>query len=258
MSEFPVGLEPVNDVSPSLWVQEALKDGPSRPLCVRDLVPPVFDAYARIMHHLWLPGDVRDPSGTWVDRAKQVGHVLGPQTGRKDLAVEGDASWLVHEGSISESELAAIIRVLDPGRAKPATWLALWSGFGFLGPGSSFLLAGGSIRQRLAAARIRRRERIAQWRARMAARKVPTFSLLHGNRSYFLIRGHPEDSIRLHREFHFHPPTLWWPEDRSWFVHTEIDAVSTYLGGSRALVDRLVGEHVLESFEVGIEDLAVL
>jgi hypothetical protein len=92
----------------------------------------------------------------------------------------------------------------------------------------------------------------------MAARNVPTFSLFHGNRSYFLIRGDLEDAIRLHREFHFHPPTLWWSDDRAWFVHTEIDAMSTYIGGSRLLVDELVGQQILESFEVEEETPAVL
>jgi hypothetical protein len=259
MSGFPESLEPVRDMRPANWVVAALNEWPQRPFRVRDLVPPVFDAYARILHHLWLPGDVRDSSGTWADRAKQVGHVLGPETGRKDLEVGGDAPWSIHEGSISESELGALIRVLDPEGAKPPAWLALWSGFGSLGPGSSYLLlAGGSMWQRLAAARIRLTERIAQRRAQMAARKVPTFSLLHGNRSYFLFRGDLDDAIRLHREFQFHPPTLWWPDDRSWFVHTEIDAMSTYLGGSRGLIDRLVGEQILESFEVQEDTLAAL
>jgi hypothetical protein len=56
----------------------------------------------------------------------------------------------------------------------------------------------------------------------------------------------------------FQSPSLWWPEDRSWFVHTEVDGMSTYLGGSRAVVDRLVGEQVLESFEVQADARAAL
>jgi hypothetical protein len=34
--------------------------------------------------------------------------------------------------------------------------------------------------------------------------------------------------------------------------------MSTYLGGSRELIDRLVEEQVLESFEVGVDDGACL
>jgi hypothetical protein len=51
---------------------------------------------------------------------------------------------------------------------------------------------------------------------------------------------------------------LWWPDDRSWFVHTEIDSTSTYLGGPRVFVDRLVGEHILGSFEVEPDTLAAV
>jgi hypothetical protein len=43
----------------------------------------------------------------------------------------------------------------------------------------------------------------------------------------------------------------------SLFVHTEIDATSTYVGGSRALVDVLVRDQLLESFEVNPNDLAM-
>jgi hypothetical protein len=50
-------------------------------------------------------------------------------------------------------------------------------------------------------------------------------------------------------------PTIWWPGDRAWLVHTHNEATSTYLGGSRALVDRLVGEQVMESFEVQTDTL---
>ena len=98
MSGFPPGLEPVEDLTPADWVVAALDEWPRRPIQVRDLVPPVFAAYARILHHVWLPGDVREPSGTWADRAKHVGRTLGPETTRDDLKIEGDDPWLPHEG----------------------------------------------------------------------------------------------------------------------------------------------------------------
>jgi hypothetical protein len=41
-------------------------------------------------------------------------------------------------------------------------------------------------------------------------------------------------------------------------VHTEIGAMSTYIGGSRMLVDELVGQQILESFEVEEDTPAVL
>ncbi len=35
-------------------------------------------------------------------------------------------------------------------------------------------------------------------------------------------------------------PNLWWPEDRAWFVATEIDLAWTYVGGREALIEQLV------------------
>ena len=35
-------------------------------------------------------------------------------------------------------------------------------------------------------------------------------------------------------------PTLWWPQDRSWFVCTELDTVATDLGGGEELVAALL------------------
>lgn len=35
---------------------------------------------------------------------------------------------------------------------------------------------------------------------------------------------------------------LWWPNDRAWFVATEIDLMSTYVGGTQAYIDAVLGD----------------
>ena len=47
-------------------------------------------------------------------------------------------------------------------------------------------------------------------------------------------------------------PTLWWPATHSWCVASEIDFHSTYVGGPRGLVDRLVDDERIEALEVAI------
>ena len=44
----------------------------------------------------------------------------------------------------------------------------------------------------------------------------------------------------------FHSPSFWWPEDRAWFLSTEVDAQSTYIGGSVGLVERLLADPEIE------------
>ena len=42
---------------------------------------------------------------------------------------------------------------------------------------------------------------------------------------------------------------LWWPEDRSWCVATEIDFNTTYIAGSQALIDALLAHPELETYQ---------
>jgi len=48
---------------------------------------------------------------------------------------------------------------------------------------------------------------------------------------------------------------MWWPEDRAWFVSTEVDFAWSYLGGSRALVDEILVDPRLETFVVDRSDV---
>lgn len=46
---------------------------------------------------------------------------------------------------------------------------------------------------------------------------------------------------------------LWWPDDRAWFVGSDVDLLSTYVGGTDACIRRLVGDEALESFRVPVD-----
>jgi hypothetical protein len=50
------------------------------------------------------------------------------------------------------------------------------------------------------------------------------------------------------------PPSFWWPDDRAWFVTTDIDSVSTYVGGSDALIRVLLSDDALEVLPVDLDD----
>jgi hypothetical protein len=49
-------------------------------------------------------------------------------------------------------------------------------------------------------------------------------------------------------------PSFWWPEDRRWFVATPDHKRTTYLGGSRRLIDRLLADGRLEAFPAEASD----
>jgi hypothetical protein len=46
------------------------------------------------------------------------------------------------------------------------------------------------------------------------------------------------------------PPSIWWPEDRAWCVGTDIDLMTTYVGGSQAAIDALLADEQLEASAV--------
>jgi hypothetical protein len=263
MIRFPPGLEPVEDLTPAAWVQQALKDWPSgRSFVVADLVPPIFEAYARILHRAHRPEDSRHPSGQWADRAEELGQTLGPETSWYELTgttfADGPArdAWVPNEGSLSEEEVRVIASRLAGHTTTPlACWFAMWSGWGQLSGGiGSLYSVGGPISE----LRVRWRTRRDGKRARREAARFRTFPLLGGQRSYLLFNGAVEDASRFDLGYGFQSPALSWPEDRAWFVHTEIDALSTYVAGSRTLIDSLVGEQILETFEVQAQSAAAL
>lgn len=49
-------------------------------------------------------------------------------------------------------------------------------------------------------------------------------------------------------------PAFWWPDDRAWFVSTEIDAQSTYVAGRAELIDRLLATDGLEVYPAALDD----
>ena len=257
------GLEPVTDLTAAAWVEEALGEWPARPFHVRDLVPPVFDAYARVLHRTRRSADGGPPTGTWAERAAALGRDLGPETTWWTLLgtapYEGGMDHGPEEGRLNESEVATLASFLGAHTVDPsACWFALWSGFGFLDGGAALLRSRGSV---LTEWWELRRARADDRRQRRALSRLPTFELLgRSGRSYLLFHGSVIDAqrFRFAEGGWFQSPTLWWADDKSWFVHTEIDASSTYLGGTRAMIDQLVGEQILESFEVREESVAAL
>jgi hypothetical protein len=264
MTGLPPGLGLVTDLTSANWVREALRDWPrGRPFMVSDLVPPVFEAYARVLHRTRRPADGLQPTGTWAERATALGRDLGPETTWWRLMgtapYEGATEQGPDEGRLSESEVATLASFLGAHTADPsACWFALWSGFGFLGADGVLYRRRGGV---LAELGVWVRGAVRDRQQRRASRRLATFDLLgQSGRSYLLFRGSVIDAqwFRFGESGWFQSPTLWWPDDRGWFVHTEIDATSTYVGGSRTLIDRLVAEQLLESFEVEADTPAAL
>lgn len=49
-------------------------------------------------------------------------------------------------------------------------------------------------------------------------------------------------------------PNMWWPQDRAWFVETDIDEDTTCVAGSKQAIDAVLSHPALEALPVGEDD----
>lgn len=242
----------LDDPSPGSWIAPRLTHWGR----IDGIVPGGFDAYARILHPLGDPP--ADPSTwrprRWADVAARTGVPLGPRTrwhqviGADDPWARESAAWAGDrpaEGTLAVPHLLALASHLAPHTRTPAACLfAMWEGWGALNGGGALVTAGG------AAVPLPRAFTDAEWAA-------PRLEL--PDRTYLLLAG-PLDAVGELSQPPGEPvswaqsPALLWPEDRAWCVATEIDYDSTLVGGTRAAVEAVLADPLLEAFEVQPSD----
>ncbi|WP_235617393.1 hypothetical protein [Streptomyces thermolilacinus] len=82
---------------------------------------------------------------------------------------------------------------------------------------------------------------------------VPSFAT--PGREEVLLAGALDDAVSpVELDEFAEPPDLWWPEDRAWCVGGDVDLVSTYIGGTEALVADLLAAPELEAHRVAPGD----
>ncbi|SFK35615.1 hypothetical protein [Geodermatophilus ruber] len=210
------------DVSAGAWIAEAVR--PLGEHVVGGLVPPVFAAYARVFHPAARYDGLVDVDVAWAEVAAANGTRAHPAmewgsiTGAMEFFEAADQSPLWDgapaRGHLPETVAHRLAGVLARHTTTPADCLfGVWSGFA---------------------------ELVADH---------PTLAL--PGREHWLVRG-PIGlaAANLAREPAEQSANLWWPADRAWFVATDIDLVTTYVGGSRACVDELLAAEGLEAAEV--------
>lgn len=233
LQEPIMGIQGVTDTEPAQW----LVDGLERDWTVCTVVPRGFESYARIFHPAWRvrlrDGHIARERVTWAHVASETGRTVHrrmqwrqilarpvmdePEVERRVRA--GDAVFdEPNEGSAPPPVLAALCTLLAPHTGDPdACWFGVWSGFG--------------------------------WDYRVG---VPeTKSISSRDREWDLFRA-PLNAMRrcfLESGLTHQSVNLVWPEDRSWCVATEIDLVSTYVGGSAGLISAIVASATLEAWE---------
>ena len=186
------------------------------------VVPSGFSAYARVLHPL--------PDGAaWADVAPAY---LRRTRERYDYPFPEPVPMV--EGNLGAAAVDALVELLGAATTTPERChFALWEGWGWLHPGSHTPQGDTD-------------PLVYDLVARCPVR--PWW----GGRGMLLLDG-PLDAVAaigalppgwpdLLRQ----SPQWWWPEDRAWFVGTEIDYPWTYVGGPPTLVDALTRDRRLD------------
>jgi hypothetical protein len=232
-----------SEPGPGTWIAEALR--PFSEHVVGSLVPPVFEAYARVFHPaVRYPDDdwfsetetgteigtgaaeplAPDEDVTWAEVAAFNGRVAHPAmewasiTGSWEFRGNDDQPGMWNdapaEGHLPVSVAARLAAVLTAHTTTPeACWFGIWDGFGFP-PAGGLALA------------------------------LPS-------RGYWLLRGPVElAAANLAEEPSEQSANLWWPGDRAWCVATDVDLMTTYVGGSAACIAGVLAADGLEAAPV--------
>jgi hypothetical protein len=217
---------------------------------VKNFVPQIYEAYVRIFHPA---ADAEGKEVTWAEVARRLGTTAHPEmqwhaiVGSWDSANFTDGRWPGNgpwPGELEVEKLDALCAILAEHTGTPES---VYFGLSTINGATA-----------------------EEWSA------LPEYKQIH--RDWVILHGPLEavEEIGLSsRHFTFvyairegeerppdwepperfsrQSPNLLWPEDRAWFVASEVDFDSTLLGGSRALIEALLASPDLEVLEVGPE-----
>jgi len=202
----------------------------------------------------WLPRGVEPVSDVararWVVEGVDPWDLSGPLRVSNFLPRRFEAYARIGHPSrdnLPEELLSTLLPALEKATSRPdKCWFCLWDGYGaWWSRSHTPHYAPGANADEIDEYWLRAREQDA------ILRNTPR--VVMDGRSYFLFRG-PMVASSMNigtSEFPLvHSPNIWWPDDRAWCVSSEIDAYSTNVGGSRALIEELLAAPGLDTVEI--------
>jgi hypothetical protein len=207
------------DVTPSEAVENAeWMASRLHPFSAHDVgvvVPTGFAAYARILH----PAFMGEREVRWSEVAAWSGRVIHAEVQFHALVPPRPGfepfTYPPRDGVLPELQVRVLAALLSQYTATPdSCWFCLWEGYGNLEPKP------------------------------VGRRVIP-----NPQRSYFLFTG-PITKAGGWDD----GPNIWWPDDRTWCVASEIDLQYTYVGGSKELIEEILKLPDLEALASDVGD----
>jgi len=220
------GVIPAVDGGPGDWLRSRLLASPKGATLVGSVIPVGFEAYARVFH----PAQRTPHSGEmavsvpWGAVVKWSGSILHPEMQWEAISqsraiTTNEQPWDEDPevGQMPTETRSALVDVLAPQTSTPdLSWVCFWEGFA-------------GIREFLPS--------------------VPRVQVPH--RSYVLVHATVkrvgDGPLLVGPPLRDLGPNLWWPDDRSWCVASEIDFRWTYVGGSAECIQAVLRHERLEA-----------
>lgn len=267
VSSRPTRPHPLTDLSAADWIAEGVGPFGSG---VGGLVPSGFESYARLLHPAWPAGEALadgrelDPL-PWKEVAKVSGGQMHPRV-QFDALVgaerEKSRDYEPDVGELPPALLSALCAVLaEHTRTPERCWFCLWEGWGWIdGSAGVIVTSGGASGRAFDVPPAFPLEIIKGPRVSLPGRDYILFegplnaaNELGWRSGELLSDAYPEVDFDPD-DFEPQSPNLFWPQDRSWFVATEIDLDSTYVGGSQRLVKALLDDSRFEAWPAQLSD----
>lgn len=194
---------------------------------VGSLLTPHFPSYARIFHPAYLKTDAGgDSEVRWSTVA--VANNRQPHPAMEWVSITGSWRFLHGDhqpgiwddepmtGSLPLRQTLPLVELLADHTTTPEEcWYSVWEGYGVLPLPRAWPMVERPHRRML----------------------LLTGSLTAATTS---LEPHPNDQRA----------NLWWPQDRAWCVATEVDLMSTYIGGTEACIEDVIVHRDLEALPV--------
>lgn len=224
------------DITRGDWIGARLGDRST----IAGVLPRGFEAYARVFHPVeaqlleWNGDTVRSVRSVqlrWADIAHARGTTAHPLMRWTSILAgypdpgRGQNGWLYGDPAHGELPLADLAVLADPlsrHTSTPESCIAgLWDGWGWIDVPPDVLTG-------------------------------PRLTL--SGRSYLLfeceIRAFTEPDWQARNGWEHLMPSQLWPDDRAWFLASDVDSDSTLIGGSRALIADVLACESLETAEI--------
>jgi hypothetical protein len=230
-----------DEVKAADWIRERMHPFAQD---VGSVVPTGFDAYARIFHPAWRSGNETEIQVRWSEVAAWSGRTVHAEMQFHSISLPPPARQLESYpwsgeprlGVLSLQQGTALTGLLAKHTSTPdRCWFCLWDGYGYL-HGAVAVFFSSDSKEGNPQRPVPPRPKLRRTRVRLPGR------------DYLLFTGSVAQG-----EGWEDGPNLWWPDDRSWCLASEIDFPYTYIGGSTELITEILTHPFLEALPATVD-----